>query len=299
MRKAILRCSARLALVGLSGAFLFFGGLIGMIAQSIDPEVQRIPLPGSPFAVAVTPDGQYAFASLSGATNGIAVIKREGTSASLVRVLATDGPVFGLAVTSDGRYMLDTIQGPFRGVQVIDIQKAIAADADAILGTVPTLPGSGPIEVALTNDNRFIFVANEDNETVTVIDFRKALESGESASSIVGNIRVDRAPVGLAVSPDDSLLYVSNESANPSDPGYDPTACPVAGGGTTGKGTLIVIDVRKAETDPANSVLGKIYAGCSPVRVVLSDRGEVAWVAARGEDHVLAFDTRRILNDPA
>ncbi|MBO0721538.1 MAG: hypothetical protein J2P41_11995 [Blastocatellia bacterium] len=35
------------------------------------------------------------------------------------------------------------------------------------------------------------------------------------------------------------------------------------------------------------------------MRVVISARGEVAWVTARGEYHVLAFDTRWILDDPS
>ena len=43
-------------------------------AQAINPTMQNISLPGSPFAVTPTPDGRYAFASLSGDTNGIAII---------------------------------------------------------------------------------------------------------------------------------------------------------------------------------------------------------------------------------
>jgi DNA-binding beta-propeller fold protein YncE len=278
-------------------------------AQAINPTLQDVSLPGSPFAVVSTPDGKYVFASLSGATNGIAIIKQGPSSASLVRVLPTGGGAFGLTVTRDGRYLLDTVQ-PIgaattpQGAQIIDIQKAIAGQPGAILGTVPTGAGSGPIEVALSNDGRFAFVTNEDNETVSVIDFRKALESGASASSLVGNIPVDQLPVGITFSPDGRYLYVSNEEANPTLPGYSPTACNIPTGIGTGttpgpEGTLTVVDLRKAERDPANSVLADDFAGCSPVRVVLSAGGQVAWVTARAEDDVLAFSTRRLLSDPA
>ena len=128
--------------------------------------------------------------------------------------------------------MLDTVQPNGsattpQGVQFIDLQKAITGQANAILGTVPTGAGTGPIEVALSNDHRFVFVTNEDNETVSVIDFYKALASGENASSIVGNIPVEIAPVGLAFSDDGRYLFVSNEAANPTDPGYNPTACTI------------------------------------------------------------------------
>jgi DNA-binding beta-propeller fold protein YncE len=278
-------------------------------AQPINPILQQLSLPGSPFAVTPTPDGRYVFASLSGATSGIAVIKQDGSSASLVRILPTGGGAWGLTVTRDGRYLLDTVQPTAssvtpEGVQIIDVHKAITGQPGAILGTVPTGAGSGPIEVSLSNDERYAFATNEDNETVSVIDFRKALASGGSASSLVGNIPVEQLPVGIAFSPDGRYAYVSNEEANTTDPGYNPAACNIPTGVGTGTtpgplGTLSVIDLRKAERDPAHSVLASVYAGCSPVRVVLSKDGRVAWVTARAEDNVLAFSTRRLLTDPA
>ncbi len=78
-------------------------------AQSISPSLQSVSLPGSPFAVTPTPNGQYAFASLSGATSGIAIIKQGPSSDSLVRILPTGGGTWGLAITPDGRYLLDRL----------------------------------------------------------------------------------------------------------------------------------------------------------------------------------------------
>jgi DNA-binding beta-propeller fold protein YncE len=284
-------------------------GAPAALAQAISPTVQDVSLPGSPFAVTSTPDGRYVFASLSGSANGIAIIKQGRSSASLVRILPTGGGAFGLTVTRDGRYLLDTVQpvgsatAP-EGVQIIDIRKAINGQAGAILGTVPTGDGTGPIEVALSNDGRYAFVSNEDNATVGVIDFRKALETSGSASSLIGNIPVDQLPVGLAFSPDGRYLYISNEEANPTDPGYSASACNIPTGIGTGttpgpEGTLTVVDLQKAERDPAGSVLADDYAGCSPVRVILSDHGQVAWVTDRAADNVVAYNTRRLLGDPS
>jgi hypothetical protein len=90
--------------------FALFSNSQFALAQTINPPEQEIPLAGSPFAVTTTPDSKYVFASLSGAANGIAVIKQERTSATLVRVLATGGGTYGLIVTPDGRYLLDTVQ---------------------------------------------------------------------------------------------------------------------------------------------------------------------------------------------
>jgi DNA-binding beta-propeller fold protein YncE len=297
------------ALAVIFAAVALFTGASLASAQPINPTVQDVSLPGSPFAVTPTPDGRYAFASLSGATGGIAVIKQGRTSGSLVRVLPTGGGAFGLTVTPDGRYLLDTVQPASgattpEGMQIIDIHKAITGQAGAILGTVATGSGSGPIEVAVANDHRFAFVTNEDNETVSVVNLREALATGGGASALVGNIPVEQLPVGLAFSPDGRYLYISNETANATDPGYDPTACNTPTGVGTGttpgpQGTLTVVNLHKAERDPANSVLASVFAGCSPVRVVLSQDGQVAWVTARAEDDVLAFSTRRLLRDPS
>lgn len=297
------------ALAAMTAAGALLTGVAPASGQTISPAQQDISLPGSPFAVTTTPDGEYAFASLSGATDGIAIIKQGRQSASLVGVLPTGGATFGLTVTANGKYLLDTVQRVAgsttpAGAQIIDIQKAVAGEPGAILGTIPTGAGSGPIEVALSKDGRFAFVTNEDNETVSVINFREALATGGSASSLIGNIPVEVAPVGLAFSPDGRYLYISNEEAKPTDPGYNPDACNIPTGIGTGttpgpEGTLTVVNLPEAERNPADSVLASVYAGCSPVRVVLSDDGRIAWVTARAQDDVLAFSTSRLLADPS
>jgi DNA-binding beta-propeller fold protein YncE len=216
---------------------------------------------------------------------GIAIIKQGGSSASLVGVLPTGGAAFGLTVTANGKYLLDTVQevgdsATPSGMQIIDIQKAVTGQPGAILGTVPTGADSGPIEVALSNDQRFAFVTNEDNETVSVINVGEAQATGGNARSVIGNIPVEEAPVGLAFSPDGHYLYISNEEANSTDPGYNPDACNIPTGIGTG-------------TTPGP------YGTLTVVRVVLPDDGKIAWVTARAQDDVLAFSTRRLLTDPS
>ena len=126
-----------LALIAMLAVGALVSGATLASAQAINPTLQDLPLPGSPFAVTPTPDGAYAFASLSGATNGIAIIKQGRSSAGLVRVLPTGGGAFGLTVTRDGKYLLDTVQPAGgattpQGMQIIDIHKAITGRSDAI-----------------------------------------------------------------------------------------------------------------------------------------------------------------------
>ena len=92
------------------------------------------------------------------------------------------------------------------------------------------------------------------------------------------------APVGLAVSPDGQWLYATSELAR---------AAPASA-----QGTLTVISLRRAETDPAASLVATVAAGCSPVRVITSASGSVVWVTARGSDRVLGFSAARLRTDP-
>jgi hypothetical protein len=194
----------------------------------INPLQQEISLPGAVFAVTTAPDGKYVFASMvalmDGQKGGIAILRQHRTLASPVRRLDTGGSVFGLAMTRDGKYMVAAAQPIGNatspgGVQFIDVRKAIVGQPGALVATVSTSVSA--IEVGLSNDGNFVFVANEDEDTLSVIDFKAAIASGGSASSVVGTIPVEHLPVGLAFSGDGRLLYVTNEEANPSDPGYD------------------------------------------------------------------------------
>jgi DNA-binding beta-propeller fold protein YncE len=298
-------------------------------AQPINPGRQTVPLPDSTLAVQPTVDGQYVFDSLSSevkvsgqvangsGNNGVAIIKQEADSANLVRILQTGGETFGLTITPDGKYLIDAIQsdgcsggtaatcGPETatsptGVQIIDVAKAIAGEPGAILATVHTGEKSGPAEVALSPDGHFVFVSGEDNETMGVINFDEALATG-GTSGFVGNVPVDQFPVGVVFSPDGKYAYVSNEFALPTHPGYSATACnPPAGvaGKPTAEGTLTVIDVETAETEPANAVVTDEFAGCTPVRTVLSNLGQVAWVTNRSGNEIRAYSTQRLVSNP-
>ncbi len=284
------------------------------MAQTIYPLEQDIPLPGSAFAAVTTPNGRYVFVSmvhLNGATaNGIAIVRQRKNYASLERVFDTGGDTFGLAITRNGKYLVAAIQPEgvttLEGTEFIDVRKAIAGEPGAILRTVPTSPATGSsIEVGLFNDNSLAFVTNEHDGTVSVIDLKLAIASGGGKNPIVGTIPVDRAPVGLAFSNDGRYLYVTNELAKSSDPGYkgDVCAIPSAIGDPPPTspgpyGTLMVIDIRQARTDAANSVRASIYAGCSPTRVLLTQNSQIVWVSARDDNDVLAFNARAIRTDP-
>ena len=298
---------------------LLIGASIGSAfssTQAVNPVQQQIPLPGSPFAVVTSRDGRYVFVSMTSPTSAVAVLRQRNNYAAVVQMIPTCGPAFGLAMSKGGRHLLVAVQSgrscPSGGVQFIDVRKAIAGDPHAAMGTVPTDPSA--IEVALSPKNELVFVANEysggqrcpNPDTVSVIDFREALASGQSKSAVIGAIPVDCAPVGLAVSANGRYLYVTNETAFRTRSFYNPTDCNIPDGPgcpiRTHKdsvGTVDVIDVRMARTDPASSLIAAIPAGCSPTRVLLTNNDKIALISARDDNNLLAFNSRDMRTDPS
>ena len=239
-----------------------------------------VKVPGNPFGVVVTPDRRWAFVSLLTSVE----VLRIGRSLAPVKVrsIRVPGEPAGEALTRDGRYLL-VASGS--GAVVISVARAERGTAGAVLGTLADPHGGfGAIEVALSPGGRFAFVTQEYSDRAAVFNLRRALTRGFGAADYVGSIPLGLAAVGMAVSPDGRWLYATSEVA-------------LRTRGDTG--TLTVINLRRAETDPKASVVVTVKAGCEPVRVTTSARGRLVWVTARASDDLLAFSAARLITDPA
>ena len=242
------------------------------------------PVPGTPFGVVVTGDGGWSFVSQPGA--GSVGVFRIGRPAlpSPVGQVNTGGPSLGETLTPGGRYLLAADNTD--GAVVISVSRAESGAAGALLGTLGSGSADGAIEVAVSPDGRFAFVSLENLASVAVYNLQRGLAEGFSGPDLVGMIPVGMAPVGLAVSPDGRWLYATSEAA-------------AGGSASGGQGTLSVISLARAETDPAGSIVSTVDAGCSPVRVITSAGGGVVWVTARGSDRLLGFAAARLRTDPS
>jgi DNA-binding beta-propeller fold protein YncE len=253
-------------------------------------------VPGAPFGVVVTADGRWSFVALTG-SGSVGVFGIRGARVpSLVRQVSTGVQPVGEALTPGGRYLL-AADGE-NGAVVINVRRAESGQPGAVLGVLGGQPSAAPgeparirlpdgaIEVAVSPDGRFAFVSLEDSASIAVYDLHQALTDGFGAADLVGMIPVGQAPVGMAVSPDGRWLYVTSEiAADAADVGR--------------QGSLTVISLARAESDPAASVAVTVDAGCNPVRVITSAGGSVVWVTARGSDRLLGFSAARLRTDPA
>ena len=242
-----------------------------------------VPMPSPPFGVVVAPDGRWAFAAVITSVQ----VLRLGPSLAPVKVRAIAmPPTFvgaGETLTSDGRYLL---AASGRGAVVISVARAEQGSPGAVLGTlVDPTGGSGAIEVAVSPEGGYAFVTMEDSGRAAVFDLHRALTQGFGPADFVGSIPLGNLPVGLAVSPGGRWLYATSEVR--------------AGAGRNQQGTLTVINLPRAETDPAASVVATVAAGCNPVRVVTSADGREVWVTARASDDLLCFSAAALRASPA
>jgi len=303
-------------------------------APASDPIVQ-LDMPGNPFEPVVTPDGCWIFVTLTGGNEQgggrVVVVRRDAGSLRVERIAELNGNPTGAVLTHDGRLLI-VADGGY--VAFLDAQKLIRGDGNPVLGYMGNGAAVGFINVNVTRDDRLLFAAAERAEAIEVINLDTARATGFADRAVIGRIPTGNAPISVTLSPDEKYLYTTSEGARvewgwPRDckPDEQPSRTPPPArpeprqnnnrhGGIAprptpdavrtappaayhARGTIMVVDVPTAATNPQSSVRSIVAAGCEPVRLVLSPDGATAYVSARSDDQLLAFDTQRLLSDTA
>jgi DNA-binding beta-propeller fold protein YncE len=264
--------------------------------------VSFISLPGQPFSTITNKMGCWLFVSLTSANprspNGVAMLRRGEGFIRLWKVFPVEAAPTGMVMTHDGTLL---IVADDEQVVFMDVKSMINGTGDPILGYFSNGRNSGSVYVNVTADDKFLFVSDENAEAITVISLEKARARYFAEPTIVGKIPVGIAPIALTFSPDGKWLYTTSQVA-PKSLNW-PIACkPEGADPATAKeqypqGAIIVVDVARAQTDPANSIVAHVPAGCSPVRLAISPSGDRVYVTARNSNALLAFDTNALRGD--
>ncbi len=301
--QAMLSSAAWIAAIVFALAHVAAGVAVAQCRAESKQPVTRVSLPGRAFHAIAPRDGCWVFVSMHPGPDstgaGVAVLKRNENGAALMRTVP--GPrVSGLALTHDDRIL---IAAAGDRLNFYDVGRLTSGASDPLLGVMQS-EGQAPgyFHMLVTQNDRLLFVSNHDTEGITVLDLADARRSGFQTFHILGNIPTGYGPVSIAISSDQRWLYATTQIAH--DDWHWPIACrgstaPPTAPLTAPRGAVHVIDAGRATVDPAHSVVATVAAGCHPVRLVLSPKSDRAYVAARSDDMLLVFDTKKLVSDAA
>jgi DNA-binding beta-propeller fold protein YncE len=189
---------------------------------------------------------------------------------AVARTIGVDGANKGVALTPDGRF---AIAAAGSGAAVINVAAAENGLPDPVAGLLTSPKGSGAVEVLISPDGRFVFVTLQSSAEMAVFNLAAGLTRGFGSSDFIGYVPLAAQPVGMST--DGTWLYVVSLA-----------------------GKLAVLNLSKAETDPAHSVVTTVRAGCGAARAMVSGNGKVVWVTARQSDALLGFSAPELRTDP-
>ena len=139
-----------------------------------------------------TPDEQTVFVSLNSTDprklNGVAVLRCAGGRYRFERTIPLKGQPTIAALTDDGK-MLVVPDDSF--IAFVDVERALPGVGDPISGFIEDVPGDdgGAIYAAISPDDRFAFVAEEQSGKLTAIDLQK-VRAGEEDHTRRHRLRV-------------------------------------------------------------------------------------------------------------
>ncbi len=264
--------------------------------------VVHIAVTGSPFEPLPSADGCWIFVTLASPQSpghgSVAVLHRTAGRITIARTIPIKGAPTGAVLTHDGTTM---IVAAGNMLAFLDVARMESGSGEAVTGYLDTGEPVGLIYANLKTDDRWLFVSAERAAAIGILDMNRIRAGHMDTTAIVGKIETGNAPVGLEFSKDQRYLYTTAQSApaawqwpNACKPENQPNAWL-----NHPQGAIVVIDVAAALTKPDSAVVSRVAAGCNPVRLVLSPDGSRAYVSARGEHNLLAFDTGKLTTDTA
>ncbi|HEV2578173.1 MAG TPA: YncE family protein [Acidobacteriaceae bacterium] len=280
-------------------------------------DVSPIPTDGHPSQAIFTPDGQYILVTVTHEHrlgSGIEVFHIDGDRIKRIAYNPLGAePAGGILLIPNSR----TVAVGFfdAGVAFLPLDSVLQGNAAAHI--IPQGDHAGSGDLAVTPDGQTLFVANEflRGGSVGVISLRRD-PKGQLAPVGIGEISTQLVTPGIAISPDGTRLYATNEllpehqperlpgHANPDlqhgNCVQDDINHPMQNGG------LSVIDTAKAAAptkdfspqQERHATLAVINAGCSPMHEAVSSDGRTVYLTAQGDNKVLVFNTAALEHDP-
>ena len=100
---------------------------------------------------------------------GVALVDRSSGEPRIVRVLTLKGSPYGMVLTHDERTLIVASDDL---LAFVDVGKLVSGSANPVLGYLTDAPLAGRFYVNVTKDDRWAFVSDESERSISVIDLR-------------------------------------------------------------------------------------------------------------------------------
>jgi len=217
-------------------------------------------------------------------SKGPLVFHRSGGVIQQRYVLPSVGQPRGL--THDGK----TLAIANDQVTFIDLARIMSGEKDGVIGHDSDIHLSLRHAMGLVTSDNFFFLVNNDTNWVSVIDLNK-VRAGLPAEAIVGGF-VTGWLANATLSPDEKYLYVSSGQSGGGGQIPSPPCTRQGSPLDEREGTILIVDVQRAKSDPGAAVIAGVRAGCGGPLAVSPD-GNTLYFVDRMGDALLVFDTKQ------
>ena len=200
--------------------------------------VAVIPVQWSPFGVAITPNGAFAYVTntgaicdFCGAIQSYSVSVIDTATYKVVTTIPVGQYPAGVAITPNGAFAY-VANFNSNNVSVIDTA------TNTVTATVTV--GTNPLGVAITPNGAFAYVTNFASNAVSVID--------TVTNTVTASVGVGTSPQGVAITPNGAFAYVTNSASR----------------------NVSMIDTA------TNTVVGTVAVGCGPTGMAIAPNGAFA-----------------------
>lgn len=260
----------------------------------------KVDLPGAPMGVVPSRDGKAVYVALNATNpsqmNGVAVLHCNSGRYSVARVYRLESQPTVLALTHDEKTL---VVPDDNYIAFLDTKMLEDSSADPLAGYVEDIPGddSGAVYAAVSPDDRYALIAEEQSGMLTVIDLSRIRAKPAGRDAIAAEFLIGNAPVALVYSKDGIHVFATVQIAL-NRTKWEQHCNPESGSASDPKereGAVVVLDAARLVSDKEKSIVAYVPAGCHPVRAALTPDGNALWVSARKSNLAIAFDTAALV----
>jgi YVTN family beta-propeller protein len=211
---------------------------VSVINTDTNKVTATIQVGSDPWAVAITPNGAFAYVTNAGDDTVSVINTSSGAVVATVPIGSPTGfaTATSAAVTPNGKfvYVTDTSHNLVSVISTASNSVVATIPVDTPPAGVPGGAGGGPLTVAVTPDGGYAYATNYNalpTGTVSVISV--------ASNTVAATVRVGNSPYGVSITPDGSFAYVTNLT----------------------DGTVSVINTGLAISSPATAVVATISVG--------------------------------------